>query len=358
MEENVELRELTEEDRDLISWFSGTSADPNKNRFIFGRESLDKLSELKKARDWFLWLRQRFNALEQESQAFVAHELGRPQPEGGERSIPKWRIRIRLTSLSHSIRQKPLNEWNQRVPHIQLNRSNKKELLVDLTLPKAIPLNGLWWAGWGQARALTAALNIGSMGFFWFSIPEALSRYYDSIEDLENKQQVVLERVPKLSIDFGHSTLDSADLQRMSLVRGFMPGPNDSTMHATYNHYLTGLGFMGKNDVHMQVEPNAFIEFLRAFKSALRLYGDWDLGTDFRAATRRVLEAGVPSDNLGGNTTLELIELGQTMETSRVLTKHITLTEVIGIKIVCDVYFQIVLNRKAQERVRKERGAS
>ena len=244
------------------------------------------------------------------------------------------------------------------MPFIQLNRSNKKELLVDLTLPKAIPLNGVWWMGWGQARAFTTALNIGSMGFFWFSAPEAVSRYYDSIEDLENRQQVVAERVPRLLIDFGQKTLDSADLQRASLVRAFMPGPSDSTMHEPYNHYLTGLGYMGKNDVHMQVEPNAFIEFFRGFKSALKVYGDWNPETDFRAATRRTMESGVPSESIGDNTTQELIDLGETMETNRVVTKNITLTEVIGMKIVCDAYFLIVLNRKAQERVRKERGAS
>jgi AbiV family abortive infection protein len=356
MEENVEIRELTDEDQQLITWFSAASADPEKRPYIFGRESLDKLSELREAKTWFVWLKRQFDESERESREFIACELARSRPEGQERFAPKWQMRIRLRTLSHSIRQKPLNEWNQRVDFLKLSRAGSKELLVDCTLPKNILLDALWWVGWGQARSFTVALNIGSMGFFWFTIPEALSRYYVSIEDLENKRQVVVERTPRLAIDFGHMTLDSETLTRVGMVLAFLPGPNDISMHQSFNHYLTALGYMGKNDVHMQVETNAFMEFFMAFRCATRQYGDWDGATDFRDTARRVTERVIPAENIGDNTTQGLIDLAATIEKGHQPTKAITLTEVMGMKLMSDAYILSVFNQKAIERRRKESG--
>jgi len=178
MEENIELRELTPEDDQLVSWFAQASADPEKSRYVFGRESLGKLSELKDSKGWFLWLKTRFDSLDRESQEFVARELKRQRHDSNERAVPKWRVRIRLRSLSHSIRQKSLNDWNGKVEHIKLFRADNKTVLADLTLTKNTSLGELWWAGRGYARALTTALNIGSMGFFWFTM---LKLYRDTM---------------------------------------------------------------------------------------------------------------------------------------------------------------------------------
>ncbi len=115
---------------------------------------------------------------------------------------------------------------------------------------------------------------------------------------------------------------------------------------------------MGKNDVHMQVEVNAFMEFFIAFKSAVQIYGDWDGKSDFRESARRILESRLPVENLGDNTTPGLIDIGEKMQSGQTQTKTITLSEVIGMKIVCDAYFLAVFNGKAVERLRRESGGS
>ena len=358
MEENTELRELTPEDHELIGWFAQVSTDPEKRRYVFGHESLNKLAELKESKPWFLWLRGQLDSFDRESRDFVARELNRQRPTGDERSLPKWRVRIRLRSLSHSIRQKPLNEWNQRVDHIKLSRGDKKTLLADFTLPRNISLDQLWWVGWGYARAFATALNIATMGFFWFTVPEAISRYYDSIEDLESRKQVVVERVPRLAIDFGHMTLDSSTLMSTALVFAFLPRPDERSMHGPFDHYLTALAFMGKNDVHMQVEVNAFMEFFLAFRTACVQYGGWNGAGEFRESAKQILESLIPAENVGDNTTLGLLDLATEIERTRVPTKPVTLSEVIGMKLVSDAYFLSVFNQKARERARMEAGLS
>jgi AbiV family abortive infection protein len=133
MEENIELRQLTPEDDQLVRWFVQVSADPEKSRYVFGRDSLDKLAELKDSKGWFLWLKTRFDSFDRESQEFMVRELNRQRPDGDDRAVPKWRVRIRLRSLSHSIRQKSLNDWNAKVTHIKLSRADNK------TLPQTSP---------------------------------------------------------------------------------------------------------------------------------------------------------------------------------------------------------------------------
>jgi hypothetical protein len=192
------------------------------------------------------------------------------------------------------------------------------------------------------------------MGFFWFTVPEALSRYYESIDDVENGGQVTVERVPRLLIDFGHMILDSSTLLRVALVFAFLPRPNDRSMHEPFNHYLTALGYLGKNDVHMQVEINAFMEFFAAFKSAARQYGGWDGTSDFHESAKQILEPFMPAENLGDNSTQGLIDLAAGIEINKTPARAVTLTEAIGMKLVCDAYFHSVFNQKAEERARKE----
>ena len=56
-------------------------------------------------------------------------------PSAPGNSKPKWAIKIRLYTPSHSIRPKVLNYWNERMNWVKLIPvGNKKELLLELTL--------------------------------------------------------------------------------------------------------------------------------------------------------------------------------------------------------------------------------
>src|SRR5206468_1748252 len=82
-------------------------------------------------------------------QKLMQEELLRVDPGDAQGNEPKWQIKIRLMSWSHSIRPKPLAAWNRGVHHIKLfpTKTDRKELLVQFVLPKKILIQGLWAAG-------------------------------------------------------------------------------------------------------------------------------------------------------------------------------------------------------------------
>jgi len=53
----------------------------------------------------------------------------------------------------------------------------------------------------GLARQFVVALNLGTMGFWWWRLPEQISRYYESLEDLEKHAKLSVERGPSLKVD-------------------------------------------------------------------------------------------------------------------------------------------------------------
>jgi hypothetical protein len=79
----------------------------------------------------------------------------------------------------------------------------------------------LWYFGWGIARHFVVALNIGTMGFWWWRMPEQISRYYESLEDLDRAAKVGLESSPSLRVDWGANrvlTQLSSTMSDMSLA--------------------------------------------------------------------------------------------------------------------------------------------
>src|SRR5262249_53909190 len=132
---------------------------------------------------------------------------------------------------------------------------------------------------------------------------------------------------------FGHLTFDSSTLTRTALVFAFLPRPDERSMHEPFNHYLTALAFMGKNDVHMQVEVNAFMEFFLAFRTACLQYSGWDGAGEFCEGAKHILEPIIPAENIGDNTALGLLDFAAEIERSKVTSKPLTLSEVIGMKL-------------------------
>jgi len=61
---------------------------------------------------------------------------------------------------------------------IKLVSSKKDELIIEFILRDNVPVEALWFFGWGLARHFVVALNIGTMGFWWWRMPEQISRYY------------------------------------------------------------------------------------------------------------------------------------------------------------------------------------
>jgi len=252
---------LTPEDQEQQAWFLRTATDPRTRTLVMSSGSITKLGELKDVRAWVQWLRDQFAQAEAEGLAAMQAEMQRSKnlPERPQKD--KWRVRVRLVSDSHSVRPNVLKAWNDTSKLIKLLPvpPKKNQLLLEITLGDNIPFDGLWWFAWGIARHFVTALNIGSMGFWWWRMPEQVSRFYESIEDLEHPDmQVGLERSPSLKIDWGENrALSQDDLARTAMAFAALPGPKRRDAHGAYNYYIGGITFLSLNDVHWQCEIEA-----------------------------------------------------------------------------------------------------
>lgn len=332
-----ELEDLSVEDAENMSWFMSAWQDPEAAKLIFGGPSLKKLAEFDNhPRRWVAWLKQQFDEADAESRALTERELKRERPEGSEAAKPKWKLNIRLYTNSHSIRPKPLQWWNNGVDFFKLFPGDKKkgELILEFVLPKALPAQGLWWHGWGMSRSFVVALNIGTMGFFWWYVPKQVSRYYESIRDLESKSDMVVERSPALKLAWKQEALSQHLLGVVGMCLGAITKIKRED-HKTLDHYLTGLGFMSKTDVHMQFEANAYEHFYKALKYALILYKDWDGSGDPTLAVGAWISEFLEDEDQKA----KYLELCRAFEAERPKPDVITLEEVAMMKVLAEAYY-------------------
>lgn len=327
--------------KEEIRWFLTANSDPEKFKLIFGKKSQDKLIELGNVREWVHWLKEQFDENDAEVQKIVEEEMRRQKPDGKEARKPKYKIRIRINSESHSIRTKELKKWNEHMDLIKLYSDDKRDLIIELLLTKSTPIQGTWFIGWGMARAFVAALNISTKGFFWWHIPKDRSRYYEDMWDLERNMKMGTQQSPELTVNFKdlHWVLREADLGRASMIFFYITQTKDKPESSPLNDYVAGLSFLAKNDIHMRFELNCYDQFYKAFKSAFQISGDWGGISDFKTAVHKQFDKLTKFEDLD-----EVIDLGEELEKSptKSTKKPITLTEVFAVKLFCEFYFEIL----------------
>lgn len=348
MAENEKRRtDIAADEIELQTWFLAAAEDPEKARLIFSKSALTKLGELKDAKAWASWLKEQFDTADAAARAAVEAELKRSHDLPGKGTKNKWKIRVRILGASHSIRPKALSAWNRQVEWIKLVSVGKKELIVELILKDNVPVEGLWWFGWGLARHFVVALNIGTMGFWWWRLPEQISRYYESIEDLEKKMRIFVERSPALTMDWGENrVLTEGDLQRVAECMAALPGPDQRDRHKAYNYYTGGLTFLSLNDIHWQCESNVFGNFLECLKAMMEEAGDWKPETSFSEAMLRFLDDMFPGMEERGR----IAELCARFEAKNIEGLVVTLRDAVFMKLFCDAYFLRTARQKAQSR--------
>jgi AbiV family abortive infection protein len=339
---------ITDDEVELQTWFLTVAEDTEKARLIFSKGSMSKLGELKDAKAWALWLKNQFDTADAAARAAVEEELKRSRDLPGRGTKAKWKIRVRILSASHSIRPKALAAWNKQVEWIKLVALGKKELIFELILKDNVSVEGLWWFGWGLARHFVVALNIGTMGFWWWRLPEQISRYYESIEDLEKKgMKTFVERSPALTIDWGaNRVLTAEDLQRVAACMAALPGPHQRDRHKAYNHYIGGLTFLSLNDIHWQCESNVFGNFLECLKAMMEDAGDWKPETSVKDAVLKFLDEMFP----GMEERSRIAELCARFEAKNFEGLVVTLSDATSMKLFCDAYFLRTAKQKNMER--------
>jgi hypothetical protein len=344
MASSEELREnIPAEEIELQSWFLKMTEDPEKRRMIFSGASMAMLAELKDAKAWATWLKEQFDKADAESRAAVEEELRRSRDLPAEGTKDKWRLKIRVNSASHSIRGKELAKWNKNIDWIKLTAAKKNELIFELILKDNVPVEALWYFGWGLARHFVVALNIGTMGFWWWRMPEQISRYYESLLDLEKNIEVGVERSPALKVDWGQNrVLTAEDLDRVAACFTALPAPHERDQHEAFNFYIGGLTFLSLNDIHWQCENTVFGNFFECLKALMAENGDWKPGTSFRDAILRFLDDMFPKMAERD----QYAELFGRYESKNLEGAVVTLKEATFMKLFCDAYFMRQLKHR------------
>ena len=355
--EKPRTNSLNEEEKTIQRWFVDTSNLPEKSKAIFSSVSLAKLHELKNVKEWLSWLKFEFDRTEAQNLAIFQAELSRSKNLPGKATKDKWRVRFRIFSASHSIRQKTLNEWNEKIKWIKLTpvAQHKNQLIVEIILGDNIPIQGLWHFAWGFARHFVAALNIGTMGFWWWRMPEQIDKYYDRIDDLQTGHQIDLTRNPSLKIDWGENrVLTSEDLALVSRCLISLPGPDKVEKHAPYNYYIGGITFLSLNDVHWQCEASIFGNFLECLRSLMKEFGEWNGHTEFIDVFRQFLNEHIPKTD---EDKMRLLMIAKAMEGKDMDGVNVTLRDASFIKLLCDTYILTKICPQELERVYNEERA-
>lgn len=345
---------ISESDAETIGWFLDAVDDPEKKRQILGRSSMEKWVELGSAEKWISWLKSQFDKADQDAKEALKKELARKEPHGSESHEGKWRLTVRFYSNSHTIKPSELHHWNEGIDLIHLSAAkNKDELDAKFTLPKSIQMSALWDAGWTMAKQFIVALNIGSLGYWWWYVPEHIDRYYTKIEDLESDVTPRILRNPKLAINWGKGMkMEKAEWSRVSLALAMiLRTPRTDVHQAPYHHYMIALALMGKSDIHLQFEANIYHEFYLSLKSSLKSSGEWDGKSQYGPSFMQVLSELFPSVEDGE----KYLTLGEKLEADNTQTKDITLSEVGVMKLICDRHFLAMYQKQSRELAAKEK---
>lgn len=346
--------DMPEEENSTLKWFLETTNDPQKRKEIFGNKSQEKLIELGDVKKWIDWLKEVYDKHEQEMRELVQSELSRKKPETEEEARkPKWRIKIKIISPSHSIKTKALDEFNKHSDYIKLHKKDTNTLYVELFMQKAVPAAALWEHGWGMARMFVVAMNIATRGFFWWNVPIDISRYYEEIWDLEKNAGVRVEPDKRLALNWKELrwVLGSVELIITSLVFQYITNQWIEHKMEALDTYANGLSLFAKNDIHLRLELNAFEQFFKSLKKAMETSGDWDGKSDFKATLHQQI-GYLYKDNFAQMD--KMVDLASEVEIKHIASQPITITEVVAMKAYCDAYFIELAKRYEEKRTGKE----
>jgi AbiV family abortive infection protein len=357
MERLKQFRAMDKEEQELMHWFFAAMEDPRLKPMIFSKGSLDKQAEFgDDFGAWMKWLRETFAEADRRSMELTNLEMKRVPEQGEEGWEDKFEIKIRLKAWSHSIRQNQFKEWNAGIEKLKLaSGSGRNELVVTLLLPKRVATQDLWNMGWQSTYVFLTALNIATMGFFWWYAPEYVSRYFEKIRDVENDSDIIVDRIPMLKIVWPNQALKIADLNNVSIVLSFIAQANQKQFESTHRYFRT-LGLLAKNDIFYQFEPTIFIEFMSALKDAMRAYGDWD----GRPETAEPSIAGffdrVPASSEFMAMLRDFLHTVDYMMANKVAPRAVTLDDVANAKLAFDAYIKVKAQRWYMDELAKRQG--
>ena len=107
--------ETTEE----LEWYLDTVGDEAGRKRLFSKTFIDKYEELEgNTRSWAQWAKGEFERIATQEQAHLQRELSREVNET-DKGEPKWKMKVRLHSASHSVRASALSCWNEHIEGVK-----------------------------------------------------------------------------------------------------------------------------------------------------------------------------------------------------------------------------------------------
>jgi AbiV family abortive infection protein len=348
--------EPSPEGQDRAVWLFEATSDPERRALIMGHKSMQKLAELGSTSAWVTWLKETFEKHEAETRALIEREMRRSADDPAT-ATDKWLIVIRLYTESNSIRQKDLNRWNEGIRWIKLRAvsGKKDQLLLDLSATSEVTLENVWRMGLTMGRRVVMALNISTLGYFWFHPPlddaRQSGRYYDRVQDISSGNEIRAQRGPALRLDFGarKRVLDERALNRAQLCMAILLNLRTDDERNMVERYLEGMAFIAKTDVQMSFELQGAAAFYMCAQLAMSAYGDWSRAEPFPDALRRMVKERLPEFD---DADLEkLTGVGEAVAAGRPIPVALTMNEVGLMKAICDVYFLHTFGRIEPERL-------
>lgn len=206
----------------------------------------------------------------------------------------------------------------------------------------SLALERLWASQLLLSRLLVMALNVATLGYFWFhepldADPKQSGRFWERLLNLETNQEIRADRKSPLRLEFGRPrVLERADLNRWITCFGHLLRINDAAKQEVCHRYLDGLAMIAKSDVHMAFEIQAVAAFYLALKAAMKAYGGLSDDEPFATALRRFVSEKFKTfddaDHLD-----RLIGIGESINKGPV-PHAMNMNDVLVMKAICDVY--------------------
>ena len=269
---------------ELMQWFWDVIADADMQRRLFSAPFIGKYAELNgDARAWIQWAKEEFEKIKQQEQALLAAELSRVVEENAPQR-KRWRVKMRVFCISHSIRANVLSAWNDGIPTAKLHFVNNGEMILELTLGDQFKISDVQPAGQAMSKLILAALNAGTAGYFWHERPQTSAEYFEKVEDLDNPGMKIqssggfdLQR-QWLDPDTGRklTVLEEKYLDNAAKCALMFMQIKEEEAEPIFLPYLTGLTMLGKSDAFFSLDQYTVQAFHVALERALKHFGDWD----------------------------------------------------------------------------------
>ncbi|MGE5220182.1 MAG: AbiV family abortive infection protein [Chloroflexota bacterium] len=349
---------IPDERNEELGWYLVTLGDELGKKRLFSQPFVEKLEEFGgDARAWARWAREEFAKIAAEEQEHLQRELSRQANERGGR--PKWIMKVRLQTLSHSLRQKALNFWNDRIDAVKLYHvgNKKNELLLEMTIYDNVTLDHVFDVGMSLSKMYITMLSIGTAGFFWYELSGQGQTYYESIRDLDAPHlEPRIHRVSGLPREWAEDGREPGKRQRVALEEAHLnvammclaafSRMSDAEAGPIFGEYLKGLMLLSKTDLHLSVEKEARDVFLKTLRRAMQHFGDLsDVDADLLPVLHRVM-APIIANEEHKNQLFEGLD-------RQPPTKEGWLSAAVSAKRVADLYLAMVAKRFWSEFVQR-----